>query len=181
MGGAMVASGVSTVVVTTPLFATTTRILNSFAVVIAITMAIGLTYTFLFLTPAIGLFGPDKAHSHPKKEWAFKKHISHTLYSSKAVRFVGVMALMIALMVRSPLRVPLSAVCSNLLSPLSQDLIGMVFRAHMFSAEPTCEQPGSPLAAEHTCYAHLAHARWNEQQTRQWCYTMSTRWTRCCY
>lgn len=102
VGVPMSASAISTVITTTPLFATQTLILNSFASVIAITMSVGLLYVWLFLTPLIGMFGPKTVHSDAgmKGDAPLWKRVLHTLYMSKAIRFIVVCALLYIFLVR---------------------------------------------------------------------------------
>ena len=102
VGIPMAASAISTVITTTPLFATQTLILNSFAYVIAITMSVGLLYVWLFLTPMVGMLGPKAAHSDAGVggDAPLWKRVMHTLYMSKAIRFIVVCALLYLFLVR---------------------------------------------------------------------------------
>lgn len=99
----MVASAVSTVITTTPLFAATTLILKRFAAVIFVTMLVGLAYVVLFLTPVLAMFGPGRARQRDKtmvpSYW--KVFVEHLL-NSKAVRLFAVIIFMLIAMVRHP-------------------------------------------------------------------------------
>jgi hypothetical protein len=101
MGIPMLASGISTVLTTTPLFATKTLILKNFASVIAVTMSVGLLYTFIFLVPLMGLCGPKQGHTRQSDEGGFTKRVLATMYLSKAVRFIVVCALLALALVRT--------------------------------------------------------------------------------
>lgn len=97
----MIASAVSTVATTTPLFGTQTLILSRFAVVIAITMLVGLFFTFFFLAPLTALFGPDRgSHTASDPNASFSKRTLAILYSSKAVRFIVVCLGILLVLVR---------------------------------------------------------------------------------
>ena len=102
VGMPMLASGLSTILTTTPLFATETRILKNFGAVIAVTMTVGILYVFLFLSPAMGLLGPSRAYAEPSAAGPLWKRIGAALYQSKAVRFIVVVAFMFLLLVRFP-------------------------------------------------------------------------------
>jgi hypothetical protein len=95
----MIASGLSTIITTTPLFATQTLILQTFAYVIAITMLVGLIYVFLFLAPTIGMFGPSAAYRGPTAEGPTWKRVLRMLFLSKAVRFIFVCAMLFLFLV----------------------------------------------------------------------------------
>jgi hypothetical protein len=103
MGIPMFASGVSSVVTMTPLFATKTVILKRFAAVIAVTMSVGLLYTFVFLLPLMGILGPTKGHTSASGKGGFWRRVGMTLYLSKAVRFIVMCVILAATLVRFPL------------------------------------------------------------------------------
>eukprot|EP00892_Ulva_mutabilis_P004434 jgi/Ulvmu1/2362/UM013_0210.1 len=95
----MVASAVSTVITTTPLFAATTLILKRFSAVIFVTMIVGLAYVLLFLTPVLAMFGPGKARQRDKTMVpSYWKVLVEHILNSKAVRLFAVIVLMLIAM-----------------------------------------------------------------------------------
>lgn len=102
----MFASAASTVITTTPLFATQTLILNRFASVIFVTMLIGLAFVVLFMTPMLAMFGPGyKAPAEDsllQKDQPLAKIIQVSLLRSFAVRFLMITVVTILIFVRFP-------------------------------------------------------------------------------
>ena len=86
-------------------------LLQTFAYVIAITMAIGILYAYLFLVPALALLGPDDPpEAALSSEWPFWKQALFILYLSKALRFLVAAAFLVALLVRTAHWQPSSAI-----------------------------------------------------------------------
>lgn len=113
----MVASAMSTVITTTPLFAAVTLILQRFAAVIFVTMIVGLLYVLFFLTPMLAMFGPGwKAQKKITEDTPITKVVTDMLITSKGVRFVLVTVITILVLVRplAPL-VSLISSCAMLL------------------------------------------------------------------
>lgn len=103
----MIASGFSTVATCLPLFATRTLILQRFAAVLSVTMALGLAYVLLFLTPMIAMFGPVNTRTKPPPAATLTKRTIAAVLRSRAVRFILVCMLGLAVMVRlRPLPAP---------------------------------------------------------------------------
>jgi hypothetical protein len=100
----MFASGASTVITTTPLFAVQTLVLNRFAAVILVTMVTGLAYVVLFMAPLLAMFGPGynkKAHEDlMQKDLPLEKIIRASLIRSMSVRFLLIIVITILVFVR---------------------------------------------------------------------------------
>lgn len=97
----MMASAVSTVITTTPLFAAVTLILNRFASIIFVTMLVGLAYVFLFLTPMLAMFGPGfRRRKVISQDTPLHKVVTDLLLKSKGVRFIGVAFIAVLILVR---------------------------------------------------------------------------------
>jgi hypothetical protein len=103
VGIPMVASSVSTVATCLPLFATKTVILNRFAAVLAVTMALGLAYVVLFQVPMMGMFGPLVTKNRAPMDASVLKRTFTVLLNSKAVRFMIVCVLALITLVRCSL------------------------------------------------------------------------------
>jgi hypothetical protein len=101
------ASAASTGLTTVPLFLAKVLILRRFAVVILFTMALGLAFTVLFMTPVLAMFGPGytgSARSHHMvitDETTVFEIIRDTVQRNAAFRFLLVSAITFALVVRS--------------------------------------------------------------------------------
>ena len=97
----MIASAISTVITTTPLFAAATLILKRFAAVIFVTMLVGLAYVILFLTPMLAMFGPGPQKKKViDEETPLHTVVTDLLLRSKGVRFVGVAVIAVLILVR---------------------------------------------------------------------------------
>ena len=64
VGAPVLESGISTIVVAIPLVFTITLVLQRFAVIIGVSMATSLFFTFLFNLPLLGLLGPTYSSMH---------------------------------------------------------------------------------------------------------------------
>jgi hypothetical protein len=105
----MVASALSTIIASIPLFWAKVLILSRFAVVILLTMAIGLAYTIFFLTPVLAMVGPGfKGAANSKTqslvitdETTMKDILRDTVMRNTTFRFVMVSAISLMMMVCS--------------------------------------------------------------------------------
>lgn len=133
----MVASALSTIIATVPLFAAQTLILFRFASIIFVTMLVGMAYVFLFLTPMLAMFGPG-----PTKKMAISEDtpirtiIIEFLWKSKAVRFIGVTLIGLVILVRHVSSFPVVRILLCLVVKLLLRFVS--FQVHYFTSQLFC-------------------------------------------